>query len=78
MFAKEVSPLELAPPCMVGAEIFVSIKSVYGSQQIYPVCANAKTFAVLAGTKTLTPQAIGAIKDLGVKVNVVPSTPAVL
>lgn len=75
---KQVNPLEFAPPCMVGAEIYVSIKNVYGNQQIYPICANAKTFAVLAGTKTLTMQAIGAIKDLGVKVNVVQQQPATL
>ena len=43
-------------------EIIVEIKSVYGNEVIYPVCEHAKLFAELAGTKTLTKQAVNVIK----------------
>ena len=52
--------------------ITVSIKSVYGSELIYPVSENAKQFAALTGKKTLTKQALGIIKKLGYEVNVQP------
>ena len=57
-------------------QITVQIKSIYGNEMIYPICPQAKIFAELAGTKTLTRTAINLIKDLGFKVNVValPST----
>ena len=51
-------------------EITVVIKSVYGNEQIYPVCEQAKLFAALAGTKTLTNQSLRLIKQLGYKINV--------
>ena len=51
-------------------EITVSVKSVYGNEQIYPVCEQAKLFAALAGTKTLTNQSLRLIKQLGYKINV--------
>lgn len=46
-------------------ECIVRIANVYGVQQIYPVCSNAKLLAELAGTKTLTKQAITKIMALG-------------
>lgn len=57
-------------------EITVQIKSVYGNEAIYPICPQAKLFAEIAGTKTLTRTTINLVKDLGFKVNVVanPST----
>ena len=57
-------------------QITVQIKSIYGNEMSYPICPQAKIFAELAGTKTLTRTAINLIKDLGFKVNVValPST----
>ena len=55
-------------------DIFVEVKNVYGVQTVYPVCDQAKFFAALAGTKTLTSQAIQLIRQAGYKpVPVVPS-----
>lgn len=45
--------------------VVVDIRNVYGNEAIYPVCDNAKLFAELAGTKTLTRQAVETIKKLG-------------
>ena len=50
--------------------ITVQIKSVYGNETIYPVCAKAQALANLAGTKTLTPSAIAQIKALGFDVQI--------
>tara|TARA_R110002124_G_scaffold282809_1_gene458198 strand:+ start:1968 stop:2141 length:174 start_codon:yes stop_codon:yes gene_type:complete len=41
------------------------MKSQYGNDVIYPACDNAMTFAKLAGTKTLTKQALELIEQLG-------------
>lgn len=51
-------------------EITIKIKSVYGNDVIYPVCSDARLFAELAGTKTLTNQAVNVIKNLGYTVTV--------
>lgn len=51
-------------------EIKIKIKSVYGNDVIYPVCSDARLFSELAGTKTLTKQAIYVIKNLGYTVTV--------
>lgn len=50
--------------------ITVQVKSVYGVEAIYPNCADAKWFAQIAGTKTLTRATIAAIKALGYVVRV--------
>lgn len=50
--------------------IIVSIKSVYGNEVIYPVCEQAKLLARLAGTKTLTPEAVRIIHKLGYKLQI--------
>ena len=55
-------------------DIFVEVKNVYGVQTVYPVCDQAKFFAALAGTKTLTSQAIKLIRQAGY--NPVPVVPA--
>lgn len=49
-------------------KIVVKIKNVYGNQAIYPVCANAKLFAAIAGTTTLTKPVINSIMQLGVAI----------
>lgn len=54
--------------------ITVTIKNVYGTETIYPVCEKAKIFADLAGTRTLTRCAIERIKRLGYAVTVQPQT----
>ena len=51
--------------------ITVKIKSVYGEEKVYPVWADAQTFAVLAGTRTLTIGTIEKIKRLGYSVELV-------
>lgn len=51
-------------------EIIVKITQNYGTEAIYPVCEAAKTFARMAGTKTLTRSTIALIKRLGYAVNV--------
>jgi len=45
--------------------IYVSERNVYGNATIYPQCDKAKTFANIAGTKTLTFETITEIKNLG-------------
>lgn len=59
-------------------EIFVTVKDVYGVRKIYPACDRAQKFARIAGTKTLTNEAIEAIKALGYTVSVRPTAPATL
>jgi len=55
-------------------EIIVTIKSVYGTDKVYPVCKDAYRFACIAGTTTLTDYTIGVIKRLGYRVKVQPIT----
>lgn len=45
--------------------IKVSIKYIYGARRIYPVCDDAKAFARIAGTKTLSRDVLDNIKMLG-------------
>ena len=45
--------------------LYVTKKDVYGNTLVYPSCAKANAFAAIAGTKTLTPEAIQEIKNLG-------------
>ena len=49
----------------------ITIKSVYGRETIYPACKLAQGFAKLAGTKTLTEDAIRIIIAMGFKVEYV-------
>lgn len=51
-------------------EITVKVKSIYGVDKIYPVDDDSRTFARLAGTTTLTDEAIRHIKALGYTVKV--------
>lgn len=50
--------------------IKVRITKNYGIQAVYPVCETAQKLARLAGTKTLTPNIIKSIKDLGYELQV--------
>lgn len=54
--------------------VFVEVKNVYGVQAVYPVCDQAKFFAALAGTKTLTAPAIKLIRQAGYSIQ--PVVPA--
>lgn len=51
-------------------KIVVRIKNVYGVTTVYPVCGNAKLFAEIAGTRSLTRKALDAIRALGVTVEI--------
>lgn len=52
--------------------IQIQIRNVYGNETIYPICSQAKLFARLAGTKTLTQSALLLIQELGYTVQTVP------
>jgi len=46
-------------------KLIVDKKNVYGVERIYPVCKKAKIFASISGNKTLLPEVIELIKELG-------------
>ena len=50
--------------------IIVEIKDVYGSRVVYPACEASKSFARIAGTKTLTPASLREIEALGYAIDV--------
>lgn len=52
--------------------IQVQTRPVYGTYNIYPMCDQAKTFAKIAGTKTLTLDVCEQIKALGYDIVNVP------
>lgn len=58
--------------------ITVQIKTIYGTEKIYPACPKAETFCKLIGQKTLTDIDIKRIKELGFEVQVQPTHPATL
>jgi hypothetical protein len=49
-------------------QIMVIVRKVYGNPVIYPACDQSRTFAQLAGTKTLTLQSLKKIKALGYEI----------
>ena len=49
-------------------QIHIHLKEVYGCVVAYPVCAKAKIFASMCGTKTLTIEAMKNISLLGYEV----------
>jgi hypothetical protein len=55
---------------MTDLVITVVVKDQYGCQVVHPACPKAQAFASIAGTKTLTHQAIKQIKALGYAINV--------
>ena len=52
--------IELSPKA-----ITVEVRDVYGQTMYYPACDEAKLFAQIAGTKTLTLDVLNKIKALG-------------
>lgn len=48
--------------------IQVEVKSVYGQSKVYPLCAQAKLFAELAGTTTLTARSLRLVEKLGYEI----------
>ena len=53
--------------------IQVQVKSVYGAIKIYPVNEAAELIARIAGTKTISPQALECAKKLGLAIQEVPA-----
>jgi hypothetical protein len=51
-------------------KITIKIKNNYGQEVAYPVCEQAKLFAHLTNTKTLTREALQIIKALGYSIEV--------
>jgi len=51
----------------------IEIKTVYGEVKYYPVNDAAKTFAAIAGTKTLGTDNLKRIKSLGIAIEYVDS-----
>ena len=49
-------------------KIQVEVKNVYGNETVYPYCEQAKLFARIAGTKTLTVETLKSIKALGYEI----------
>ena len=46
-------------------ELIVEKKNVFGQELVYPICENAKRFALLTGQTTLSSTSIIIIKRLG-------------
>jgi len=49
----------------IDKRLVVKIKSVWGTERIYPICEKSRLFATLIGTKTLDKSAIVLIRQLG-------------
>jgi len=52
-------------------KIIITIREVYGVPKAYPVCEQAKLFARIAGTATLTSQVLALVARLGYEVELV-------
>lgn len=50
--------------------VIIEVRHVYGVATAYPACATAALLAKLAGTKTLTAEALATIRELGYTVTV--------
>jgi hypothetical protein len=49
-------------------KIIIKVQSLYGGYRIYPVCAQAKLLAEIAGTKTLTHGALARAERMGFQI----------
>lgn len=59
-------------------DFLVTVKNVYGNQNIYPACDTSRRFAALLGTKTLTPHALSHIAGLGYNIRTVLANDAIV
>lgn len=50
--------------------IVIELKAIYGKMKAYPICNDAKVFASIAGTKTLTRDTLRSIANLGYAISV--------
>jgi hypothetical protein len=57
-------------------DFLVTVKNVYGNQNVYPACDTSRKFADLLNTKTLTPRSLNIIKSLGYNIRTVLATDA--
>jgi len=48
--------------------ITIEKKNVYGVERFYPVCENAKRFAMLTNSKTFNRDILSIIKSIGINV----------
>ena len=49
--------------------ITIELKWQYGNCAFYPLCETSRRFAQIAGTKTLTQDALRIIKAMGYEIN---------
>ncbi len=49
-------------------KITIELRSVYGEWKAYPACPDARIFADMLGTKTLTDTALAHIRRLGYRI----------
>jgi hypothetical protein len=49
-------------------QITVEVRDIYGQIKFYPHCQDAKVFASIANTKTLTEETVRQVMKLGYKV----------
>jgi hypothetical protein len=54
-------------------DVVVQMREVYGTVMYYPVSDSAKALARIAGTKTLTAQALSEASTMGLNVSMVVS-----
>ena len=50
-------------------QITIELKWQYGNCAFYPLCETSRRFAQIAGTKTLTQDALRIIKAMGYEIN---------
>lgn len=48
--------------------VMIEVRSVYGVAKLYPANDAARTFAEIAGTKTLSPSVVRQIQSLGYEI----------
>jgi hypothetical protein len=60
--------MKTEPNLIPDAAITVEVRSVYGQTKVYPVCEAARTFAEIAGSKTLPLRVLLAIERLGYEI----------
>jgi hypothetical protein len=59
-------------------QITITMRNQYGATVYHPACADSLLFARIAGTKTLTPAALSAIKCLGYLIVLQQENPAII
>lgn len=55
----------------------LQVRSVYGTERIYPINEQARKIAALLGRKTLNKEDVARLQDIGFKVSWVASDPKI-